>query len=47
MNKFKKEIRHTFRMTYDEWVKLREMSKEKGQTPSQWLRDRITQARIK
>ena len=47
MKEFTRDKRVTIRLNANEWRKLVVLCGTHGKTPSQFLRDKITQARIK
>ena len=47
MNKLKRDIRITIRLNITESEKLETLCDDCKQTPSQWLRDRVQNARVK
>ena len=47
MAKLNRDIRRTVRLSGEEDKKLAKLHKSKGQTLSEWIRDRIRQARLK
>ena len=46
MDKLKRDIRINVRLSLDEWEKLVRLQEVNGKTTSQWIRDRIRNARL-
>jgi predicted DNA-binding protein len=47
MNRLKRNIRITIRLSIDEWEKLDKLQRDSGKTTSEWVRDKIRHARAK